>query len=71
MNDEFAHSASDRTTCGCERARRARHGGHGFASERRRKGGGLPLWAAAGCAVAYTGALVGGGTLRLIDRDVT
>jgi hypothetical protein len=30
-----------------------------------------PLWAAAGCAVAYAGALVAAGTRRLIDRDVT
>jgi ABC-2 type transport system permease protein len=30
-----------------------------------------PLWAAAGCSVAYAGALVAAGTLRLIDRDVT
>jgi ABC-2 type transport system permease protein len=30
-----------------------------------------PLWATAGCAVAYTGALVAAGTHRLIDRDVT
>ena len=33
--------------------------------------GALPLWAAAGCAVAYAGALVAAGTRRLIDRDVT
>jgi hypothetical protein len=32
---------------------------------------GLPLWVAAGCAVAYAGALVAAGTLRLINRDVT
>ena len=30
-----------------------------------------PLWAAAGCAVAYAGALIAAGTLRLVDRDVT
>ncbi len=33
--------------------------------------GALPLWAAAGCAVAYAGTLVAAGTRRLIDRDVT
>jgi hypothetical protein len=32
---------------------------------------GLPLWAAAGCVVAYTGGLVVAGTRRLVDRDVT
>ena len=32
---------------------------------------GLPLWVAAGCAVAYAGALVVAGSLRLITRDVT
>jgi ABC-2 type transport system permease protein len=35
------------------------------------EGAHTPLWAAAGCAVAYTGALVAAGTRRLIDRDVT
>jgi ABC-2 type transport system permease protein len=39
----------------------------------RGSGGGAqtPLWAAAGCAVAYAGALVAAGTLRLVNRDVT
>jgi hypothetical protein len=32
---------------------------------------GVPLWVAAGCAVAYAGALVVAGSLRLITRDVT
>jgi hypothetical protein len=35
------------------------------------EGAHTPLWAAAGCAVAYAGALVATGTRRLIDRDVT
>lgn len=35
------------------------------------EGAHTPLWAAAGCAVAYAGALVAAGTRRLIDRDVT
>jgi ABC-2 type transport system permease protein len=35
------------------------------------EGARTPLWAAAGCAVAYAGALVAAGTQRLIDRDVT
>jgi hypothetical protein len=35
------------------------------------EGSHTPLWAAAGCAVAYAGALVAAGTRRLIDRDVT
>ena len=32
---------------------------------------GLPFWAATGCAVAYAGALVAAGALRLVHRDVT
>jgi ABC-2 type transport system permease protein len=35
------------------------------------EGAHTPLWAAAGCAVAYAGALVAAGTRRLIDRDAT
>jgi ABC-2 type transport system permease protein len=35
------------------------------------EGAHTPLWAAAGCAVAYAGGLVAAGTRRLIDRDVT
>jgi hypothetical protein len=35
------------------------------------EGAHTPLWAAAGCALAYAGALVAAGTRRLIDRDVT
>ena len=35
------------------------------------EGAHTPLWAAAGCAVAYAGALVAAGTLRFTDRDVT
>jgi hypothetical protein len=35
------------------------------------EGAHTPLWVAAGCAVAYAGALVAAGTRRLIDRDVT
>jgi len=31
---------------------------------------GVPLWVAAGCAVAYAGALLVAGSLRLITRDV-
>jgi ABC-2 type transport system permease protein len=32
---------------------------------------GVTLWVAAGCSVAYAGALVAAGSLRLINRDVT
>jgi ABC-2 type transport system permease protein len=32
---------------------------------------GVPLWVAAGCAVAYAGVLAAAGTLRFINRDVT
>jgi ABC-2 type transport system permease protein len=32
---------------------------------------GLPLWIAAGCSVAYAGALVAAGSHRFINRDVT
>jgi ABC-2 type transport system permease protein len=35
------------------------------------EGAHTPLWAAAGCAVAYAGALVAAGTWRLTERDVT
>jgi ABC-2 type transport system permease protein len=35
------------------------------------EGAQTPLWAAAGCAVTYAGAIVATGTRRLIDRDVT
>jgi hypothetical protein len=35
------------------------------------EGAPTPLWAAAGCAVAYVGAFVAAGTLRFTDRDVT
>jgi ABC-2 type transport system permease protein len=35
------------------------------------EGAHTPLWAAAGCAVAYAGAFVAAGTLRFTDRDVT
>jgi hypothetical protein len=34
------------------------------------QGAGLPLWAATGLGVAYTGALVAAGTRRLVDRDI-
>jgi ABC-2 type transport system permease protein len=35
------------------------------------EGAHTPLWAAAGCAVAYAGAFVAAGAVRFTDRDVT
>jgi hypothetical protein len=35
------------------------------------EGAHIPLWAAAGCAVAYPAALVAAGTRRLVHRDIT
>jgi ABC-2 type transport system permease protein len=46
-------------------------GALGIVSRGTGQGGHTPLWAAAGCAVAYAGALVAAGTWRFSNRDIT